>query len=131
MERAARLLQKIKLSADGLVNDEVARAIWPVAIGKRLAGRTGPVTMFRATMVVDVEDAIWQKQLTALKDQILGRLMQLLGPGVVTDLHFRVGVQRRQPQRAETAEQLPDYADGIKDPIFRQLYLASRKRANS
>jgi hypothetical protein len=53
----------------------------------------------------------------------------MLTPGRVQALEFRVGAARRQPGIAITAEGPQDLADGIADPIFRHLYLASRAEA--
>ena len=87
--------------------------------------------MVRSRLVVEVEDHIWQRQLFTLTPQILGRLAQSLGQGVVQDLEFRVVPRRREAGRAAVA--LPalvsDEAEGIADPVLRSIYRASRKKA--
>jgi predicted nucleic acid-binding Zn ribbon protein len=129
MQRAARLLSKTNLQNARLAPEEFAAAIWPAAVGKRLALRTGPVKLYGRKIVVDVEDAIWQKQLTTLSGQILTKLQGLAGPGVIESIEFRIGTPRRAPQVALTFDGAADRADGIADPIFRQLYLASRAQS--
>ncbi len=131
MERAGRLIGKLKLSTKVATPEEMARAAWPVAVGKRLAGRTGRVSLYGTTMVVEVEDAIWQSQLGTLSGQILNKIENLLGPSTVLKLEFRIGVMRRMPQRVEKPSPLFDEGDGIQDPVFRQIYIASRRRASA
>jgi predicted nucleic acid-binding Zn ribbon protein len=129
MQRAARLLSKTKLQNARLAPEEFASAVWPVAVGKRLAQRTGPVKLYGRRMVVDVEDAVWQKQLTTMSGQILTKLQGLAGPGMIESIEFRIGTPRRAPLVALTFDGANDRADGIADPIFRQLYLASRAQS--
>ena len=85
--------------------------------------------MVRKTMVVEVEDAVWQRQLFTLRHQILWKVEQVIGPGIVDEIEFRVGAPRRPPQREESPRTGKDDADGIHDPVFRILYIASRKKA--
>lgn len=128
MQRASKVLNKVKLPSARLAPEEMGEAIWPAAAGKRLAGRTGPVRMYGRKMVVEVEDAVWKKQLSAMSMQLLTRLQQLAGPSLVDSLEFRVGLPRRKPMAmALSITAADDPADGITDPTFRQLYLASRE----
>jgi hypothetical protein len=52
---------------------------------------------------------------------------------VVTELEFRIAVPQRQPAgRAEaTYTAAIDEADSIRDPVFRSIYRASRRKANA
>jgi hypothetical protein len=126
MERAAKSLAKLK--ATGVVSpDDLARAAWPAAVGKRLADRTRPLRMVRTTLIVEVEDAVWQKQLHYLRQQILTRIGQVLGGGVIEDLDFRIGVPRRPPQMASTR----DSAEMVIDPVLRMQYDRAKKKAIS
>jgi hypothetical protein len=139
MERAARLIQKNKFSRKVFTDDDIARAIWPSAVGKAIAAHTSRLRLVRTTLVVEVEDAIWQRQLHALTSQIVARLRQLTGSDIVQDVEFRIGVPRRQPQRAESPQSgfLPglyktnDEADSIQDPVFKKVYRMSRKKATA
>lgn len=131
MERASRLIGK--LSSGAVIDtDSLARAAWPLAVGKKIAARTRPARMVRARLIVEVEDRIWQKQLLALAPQILGNLERHLGKGAVEDLEFRVIPLRREPQRAaanQPALETLDEADQIADPVLRNLYKSARKKA--
>ena len=133
MERAARLIAKLKTT--NLDPDDLARAAWPKAVGARLEKRTRPLQMVRTTLVIEVEDAVWQRQLNAIRGQILKNLAGLLGHGMITELEFRIGIPRRMPQREETTAQPAlssgDEADGIGDPVFRRLYRESRRAAGA
>jgi hypothetical protein len=140
MERAAHFIQKNKLSKKVFSEEDLTRAVWPAAVGKAVAAHTSRLTLVRHTLVVEVEDAIWQKQLFNLRDQILGRLHRVTGSSeLVQDLEFRIALARRQPQRAETrlspaATHLPlpyDEADTIQDAVLKKVYRLSRKKATA
>jgi hypothetical protein len=138
MERAARLIKKNRLSQSVLSEDDIARAAWPVAVGKAIAAHTGKLNVVRATLVVEVEDAVWQKQLYPLTSQILERLRKVTGSDTICDIEFRVAIPRRQPQRAEALTSLSnevknvvDESDAIQDPVMKWLYRISRKRASA
>ena len=126
MQRAGRLVTRLKMKTAALSPEELAAAAWPAAVGKRLAGRTGSVRLFGRKLVIEVEDLTWQRQLTTLTPRILSKLLPILGPGLVEHLEFRIGAPRREPARATVAD---PRADGIEDPIFKLLYLNSRARS--
>jgi predicted nucleic acid-binding Zn ribbon protein len=133
MERASNSLSKLRLS-DKMSGEELARAAWPSAVGKRIALRASVATLVRDRLVVEVEDAIWQKQLFHLRYQILTKLAQLIGDEIVRDIEFRIATPRRPPQPAahiDEARRPHDDADGIKDPVLRILYKESRKKASA
>jgi hypothetical protein len=139
MERAAHLIQKNKLSKKVFSEEDLTRAVWPAAVGKAIAAHTSRLTLVRGTLVVEVEDAIWQRQLFTLRGQILSRLQRVTGSTtLVEDLEFRIALKRRQPQRAETRQSvatptaLPyDEADSIQDAVLKKVYRLSRKKATA
>lgn len=130
MQRAGRLLAKLK--AKSLEPEAIAIAAWKQAVGARLERRTRAARLVRTTLVVEVEDAIWQRQLHAISPHILRNLAALIGPEVVTGIEFRIGVARIGPQmaveRAPVAPLFADEADRIADPLLRRLYVDSRAR---
>lgn len=69
----------------------LAMAAWPELVGATTAARTRAVHVNRGVMVVKVASAAWANQLNLLKAQLLERLSQRVGPGVVADLRWRVG----------------------------------------
>ena len=138
MERAARVFRKAKQPRALLNDEEVLRAVWPAAVGKAIAAHTFHVKLVRTNVVVEMEDALWQRQLRPLEKQILERL-QLLTPDVpISGIEFRVGVPRRRPQRSTTSgaligenEVISDEADGIQDPVLKKVYQISRRKASA
>jgi len=131
MERASKLIRGLRLSGDVITAEEVACAAWPDAVGKKVAIHTRAAKLVRNRLVVEVEDATWQRQLFGLSRHILANLERSLGPGLVEDLEFRVAPRRREPQRAQQATPalFADEADAIADPVMRGIYKASRKKA--
>ena len=140
MERASRVLAKLKLTQGDVSPEQIATAAWDVAVGSTIARHTSVVGLVRNRLVIEVEDAIWQRQLWGLRNQILRSLDKTLGqPPVVTELEFRVaGPQRKPVQVSETRQQQSnapqqghDEADAIRDPMFRMIYRAARKKATA
>lgn len=134
MERAGRVLGSIGLSRRGVSDEQIAIAAWPVAVGKKIAGRTTAVRMVRDRLIVEVEDHVWQRQLFVLRDQILRGMEKATGRRLVEQLEFRVAVPKRPAARSEvrTAEvAAADDADGIRDPFLRDIYKAARRRATA
>ena len=131
MERAAKLLGTMKLSKAGIYGDQIAVAGWPLAVGKTIAKRTRAVSLYEGILLIEVEDVLWEKNLQTLEPQILAKLSGTLGPGRIKGLQFRIGVARRAPQREERIPISMDEADTIEDPIFRRIYIQSRKRSTA
>jgi hypothetical protein len=131
MERACKVMRGLRLAGEAVTDERIACAAWPQAVGKKIATHTRAAKMVRGRLVVEVEDHIWQKQLFTLTPQIMGRLAQNLGGGVVKDLEFRVVPRRLEPRRAlvSVPALFADEAEGISDPVLRSIYRASRKRA--
>ena len=135
MERAGRLIGKLKIPKEVLEPEALARTAWPVAVGRKIAAHARVSRLVRSTLVIECEDSIWQSHLYTLSGQIIGNLQSILGPSVVTSLDFRPMVPRRGPQTATVAAAAtagpavaPDEADSIPDAVFRHLYKQSRKR---
>ncbi|MDQ2712252.1 MAG: DUF721 domain-containing protein [Acidobacteriota bacterium] len=143
MERAAGLIGKNKYSKKIFTDDDLARAIWPTAVGKAIAAHTSRLRLVRNTLVVEVEDAIWQKQLYHLTASILDRLRKVTASDIVRDIEFRIAIPRREPGRAETRERLElksvelkntdpsDESESIRDPVLKKVYRLSRKKATA
>ncbi len=74
-----------------------------------------------------MEDAVWQRQLSVLKRQILKRLEEVVGTSVVRDVEYRVAPRRRLPQRALEPRKDRDEADQIQDPVLRAIYRQQRR----
>ena len=132
MERASKLIRGLPLPGGTLSGEELACAVWPQAVGKKVAAHTRSARMVRTRLVVEVEDTTWQRNLNSLSPHILWNLEQTLGRGFVEDLEFRVVPRRREPQRATEPVATPLFADesnAIADPVMRSIYRAARKKA--
>lgn len=128
MERAARLIGKLKMCAS---EEELACAAWPAAVGSRIAAHAAARALYGSTLVVEVEDAVWQGHLTTLRDQIIGNLDKILSPGLVRAIEFRPMIPRRMPQPERRAARPQDEAEQIADPVMRRLYKAARRKATA
>jgi len=132
MERAAKSLAKMLLS--GAVSaEDLARAAWPAAVGARLASKTSAKSLVRGSLIVEVEDAIWQKNLFQLSGHILKKLAEVLGSPIIRDLEFRIAPPRRPPQPARRLRESVsvDEAERIADPGMRIVYRQGRKKASA
>lgn len=132
MERVAKSLARLKLS-DAISTEDLARAAWPAAVGKRIASHASAKSMVRDSLIVEVEDAIWRKNLFQLRFQILAKLSEILGSGIVQDVEFRVPTPRRPPQPALRVRETPvdDEAEQIDDTGMRIVYKQARKKASA
>jgi hypothetical protein len=130
MERASKLIRRMKLPGDTISPEDVACTVWADAVGKKIASHSRAARLVRTRLVVEVEDKVWRTQLMALSGHILHNLEKSLGRGAVEELEFRVVPPRRDPQRAMAATAgIYDEANAIADPVLRSIYRASRKKA--
>jgi len=109
--------------------DVLAVEAWQAAVGPRIARHTRALALRQDRLVVEVADEVWQRQLSALRKPLLGRLAEVLGRVAVRDIDFRVAIPRIPPRRAEPRP--ADEADGIQDPVLRTLFRASRNKARA
>ncbi len=135
-----RLLPKL-LEATG-ANPEMleiaARIAWTRAAGEGLRPHAVPFRLFRKTLVVAVDDAVWQKQLQSMAAELVFRINRLLGRALVDFIEFRidpatVAKARAQVWPAKTLSQperrtpIPSEvisaAGNIADPDLRQRFV--------
>lgn len=132
MDQASRFLARWTGVSDVIGHERIACAAWSKAVGNKIAKRTRAVKLVRTTLVVEVEDELWRKNLWSLRYQILRNLEKALGPELVANVEFRVMPPRFGPQReVETrlALDIPlDEAESIADPGLRRIYKAARRR---
>ncbi len=130
MKPASALFGKLTFPADSVTVEEVARAAWKGAVGKKIAAHARALKLVRTHLIVEVDDAGWKFQLFSMSKMIVTQLEKRLGVGVVSDIEFRVAAPKREPQRARSAEPngVPDDANGIEDPVLRRIYKAARRR---
>jgi len=141
MERAARVFRNAKQSRSLLTDDQVLSAVWPAAVGKAIAAHTSRLRVVRTILVIEVEDAIWQRQLRTLEKQILDRVRLFTPDLALAGVEVRIGVPRREPQKAtaptsSACEPLftapfNDEADRIQDPVLKKVFQISRRKASA
>ncbi len=73
-------------------------------MGKRIAAHAAAKSLVRGSLIVEVEDGIWQKHLFYLRFQILAKLQEVLGSGH----HHRRRVSRRDAAPAATTGAEPE-----------------------
>ena len=61
----------------------------------------------RGKLIVEVGDAVWQRQLATLRHFLLRNLARELGAAVVTEIDFRPTPKRRPPQMATAIREKP------------------------
>lgn len=124
MQRASSLVRKLKLPAGSDSPENRAKAAWKLAAGPKIEKYTLAAGLVRNTLVVEVGDIVWQKQLHTLRGFLVARMTEILGEAIVTELDFRPMPPRMRPQRAEATRA----ADAISDPFLSLLYEQSKKK---
>lgn len=120
-------------------SEEVLEAVcigaWKHAVGETLSARAKPEVLREQTLVIAVEDKVWQKQLEQMRDQFLFRLNKVLGKPVVKVLEFRIAPERFVVTRTPVADstntnrtipiELLSAAASIEDPGLRKAFLGA------
>jgi predicted nucleic acid-binding Zn ribbon protein len=70
---------------------------WATLVGERVAEHADPVAIENGRLTVRAEDPAWANQLRWLERDLVTRLGDALGPGVVTSIDVRVGAANRLP----------------------------------
>lgn len=67
---------------------ELLQKMWPNLVGERLAAATSVTALRGSTVVINVPDLNWRKQLFRMKKPLLGKIAELWGNSRVTDIAF-------------------------------------------
>ena len=117
------------------VAEAAAIAAWKHAAGEGLRNHALPLSLEGNTLVVAIADAVWQKQLGAIKGQMLFRINAILGQPLVSQIDLRIDprmAHSRALPRPEKKEDVLDNdvplelwsaANAIKDKGLRQAFL--------
>ena len=127
-------MSRLRAASGTLTATQLASSAWPAAVGYRIASRTRVTSFEKGRMVVEAEDALWQKNLASLSPQILANLRKHLLESAPLEIEFRVGARRRPPQREEPAQGSGLFAtepSGIADPTLDYIYRLSRRKAGA
>lgn len=135
MDQASRIIAQWTGVSDVINHERIACGAWKKAVGKTIALRTRALKLVRTTLVVEVEDELWKKNLWSLRYQILRNLERAIGPEIVSAIELRVMPVRVGPRRdseSRLALEIPlDDADAIADPGLRRIYRASKRRQSA
>ena len=75
------------------VVEAAAIAAWKHSAGDGLKGHAVPLGLEERTLKIAVADVIWQKQLHAMRGQMLFRVNTLLGQPLVSSIEFIIDSQ--------------------------------------
>ena len=92
------------------VAEAAAIAAWKHAAGDGLKEHAVALKLENRTLTVAVADPIWQKQLTAMRGQLLYRVNTILGQPLVSAFNFVIDRERVKPrvEQPEHDEELLD-----------------------
>ena len=116
------------------VAEAAAIAAWKHAAGDGLKEHAVPLKLEDRRLIIAVADAIWQKQLTSMRGQLLFRVNSILGTPIVGALDFVIDPKLAKPhvdQPAQTEEPLDNEvplelwsaANAIQDKELRRKFL--------
>ena len=134
MDQASRIIARWTGVSDVIGEERIACAAWKRAVGKRVALRTRALKLVRTTLVVEVEDELWRKNLWSLRYQILAQSRKGDRAG---DCHRRgtardaaaSGAAARTGSRARRWNRSTK-RKSIADPGLRRIYKAARQPRN-
>ncbi|MCK9522419.1 MAG: DUF721 domain-containing protein [Proteobacteria bacterium] len=70
---------------------------WTHIAGEQLAQRTFPLKLQKGLLFVGVSSSTWMQQISFLRDELLQRIAQEVGPGVVTEIRLMLDSVPRRP----------------------------------
>ena len=73
---------------DSQLDLQVLQKLWPALAGSDLAAATQIVALHGSTVVVNVPDRIWRKQLAGMKGRLLAKLNEPWPSPFITDIAF-------------------------------------------
>jgi predicted nucleic acid-binding Zn ribbon protein len=79
-----------QLLRGGPMSQGKLQVAWNAAVGPTL-GRAAAVRLEGGVLLVDAASSQWAQEISRSSRLILGRLQQLLGPGVIASISIRTG----------------------------------------
>lgn len=67
---------------------ELLQKLWPVLVGDLLGNATSVTAIHGATVVLNVPDLVWRKQLATMKPVLLRKINELWGGQRITEIAF-------------------------------------------
>jgi predicted nucleic acid-binding Zn ribbon protein len=84
----ASLLRQRKTWRTGLAFADIRRD-WPQIVGPEIAAHARPVHLARGRLDIACDHDVWRAELQFLKPELLARMEEALGPGVVKDIWLK------------------------------------------
>ena len=81
----------MKKSLGGLLITGRIINAWGEIVGENFSKGTQPTRLIRGVLMVKVESSVLLNQLSYIKGEILKRLSDKIGKGVVKDVKFKIG----------------------------------------
>ena len=103
------------------VAEAAAIAAWKHAAGDGLKEHAVAVKLENRTLTVAVADPIWQKQLNAMRGQLLYRVNTILGQPLVSSFNFVIDRERAKPR----VEQPKHYEEPLDNEVPLELWSAA------
>lgn len=63
--------------------------LWPEIVGPRIAKRAWPLRIWRGRLVIECCDAVWRGELQFLKPELLQKIEQTVGKGLVNEIFLK------------------------------------------
>ncbi len=129
LPKALRNLPRSRESTQSLVF-----SFWIQAVQGPLAQRTRPFRLYKSTLVVSVPSEMWKRELHAMRQEILGKLRQVMGENTVLALEFRVDPNfdqespqpdKKQASASVSSEPIALPLDNIRDPELSRIVSAA------
>lgn len=126
-----KILKKRKIPVH--LEDKRLTAAWNKAVGVRIAAHTSLDKLQKDTLFVKVSDSVWMQQLHFLKQDILGKINQLLDEITVRSIHFSLGKMPVPPAgdklppaivsslKARDRKMIEENTASIEDPELREI----------
>jgi predicted nucleic acid-binding Zn ribbon protein len=130
---AVLLLPKILEQAGASQEMAEAAAViaWKRVAGDGLAGHANPLNLRGGTLIVEVADDVWRRQLQRMSIELISRINKLLRREIVNEIQFRINpaIGKRRPlsTKSRVGQSLPDNVSSsaieIEDAELRQRFI--------
>ena len=136
MDELTKLLPMVLRAAGSSseVLEAAAIAAWKYATGEGLRNHAAATKLQDKTLIIEVRDAIWQRQLWDMRGQLLFRVNSILGERLINSIELRVNPKAVfvEPSKKRDAAEVLDNevplelwsaASSIEDKQLRQKFL--------
>jgi predicted nucleic acid-binding Zn ribbon protein len=65
------------------------RLMWPELVGPEIAARTEPKKIYRNELIIHCDHDVWRTELQYLKPELLKRIAEGMGEGVVKEIFLK------------------------------------------